>query len=244
MTAISCASTTGAGPSGIVRDSNLIFYYDAALSQSYPGTGTTWTNLAGGVNLGSPSANTPTFGSSGFFTFNGTTQYANCATNTNFTLTAAAGFSLFLWVYPSSDGILSNMTGGSQIISPTGYHAVMMDIISTGVFRVGLWNGTAVTTVATTAQSFNNWYNIGLTYGSSTLTGYLNGTSLGTSSFTWIPPGSNSCIGICAPDSTIITGGVNAYGDARISTVLGYNRALTSAEVIQNYQATRGRFGV
>jgi len=56
--------------------SGLVLQLDAANTKSYPGSGTTWTDLSGNGNNGTLT-NSPTFSSAngGIFTFNGTNQF-------------------------------------------------------------------------------------------------------------------------------------------------------------------------
>lgn len=218
----------------IITD-GLILHLDAGNYSSYPGSGTTWYDLIASSNL--TLVNGPTF-STDYFTFNGTNQYANFASTSTINITA---ISAFMWVYPISDGTFLALLGQQAINS--AYHHVSIDIISTGVFRTGLWNGTGISYVSSSAQSFNRWHHIGYTYDGSTLTGYLNGSSIGSTSFSWSRP-NPLYFGVCATDSTIITGGVNAYGDGRVSIVKLYNRALSASEVLQNYNAQKNRFGL
>ena len=220
----------------IIRD-GLEIYLDAGQTESYPGSGTTWTDLSGnGRNLSL--VNSPTF-TTNYLTFNGTSQYANFAALSTINITS---ISIFMWVYPVSDGTFLSLLGQQAINS--GYHHVSIDIISTGVFRTGIWNGTGVSFSSSSAQTFNRWYYIGFTYTGTTLIGYLNGVSFGSpEAFTWSRPNPLH-FGVCATDSTIITGGVNAYGDGRVSVVKLYNRALSSSEILQNFNADRTRYGV
>ena len=64
----------------IVTD-GLVFYVDAGNSNSYPGSGTTWTDLAGS-NDGTLT-NGPTFdsGNGGSIVFDGTDDYVNFLPN-------------------------------------------------------------------------------------------------------------------------------------------------------------------
>ena len=70
------AGTIGAG--GLLPTSNLSMVYDAAESDSYPGSGTTWTNVLNSSNT-LTAQGSPTFSTSngGFFTLNGSSQYFN-----------------------------------------------------------------------------------------------------------------------------------------------------------------------
>jgi hypothetical protein len=212
-------------------------YLDAGNRNSYPGSGTTWTDLSGN-GRNQTLVNSPPF-TTNYFDFNGTSQYANFAALSTINITS---ISLFMWVYPETDGTFLSLLGQQAI--NTSYHHVSIDIISTGVFRTGLWNGSAISFASSSAQSFNQWYQIGFTYTGTTLIGYLNGVSFGSpAGFTWSRPNPLH-FGICATDSTIITGGVNAYGDGRVSQLTLYDRALSVAEILQNYNAVRERFGI
>jgi hypothetical protein len=71
--------------------SNLILHLDADDLNSYPGSGTTWTDLARGNN--GTLQNSPTFDTDGFFTFNGSTQYMT----TNLTLNENSDYTFAWW---------------------------------------------------------------------------------------------------------------------------------------------------
>jgi hypothetical protein len=71
--------------------------------------------------------------------------------------------------------------------------------------------------------------------------------NLGTGStraFTAFPSVSNDlCLG-AAFDSAAGAGSYNYYGRNTIANMKMYNRALTAAEIQQNFNALRGRFGI
>ena len=77
--------------------SNLVFELDAANTKSYPGSGTTWTDLVvGGVGT---LTGGPTYSSSngGSIVCNGSAQWISVAYNANFDF--SGDFSVCLWVY-------------------------------------------------------------------------------------------------------------------------------------------------
>jgi hypothetical protein len=57
---------------GIVT-SGLVLCLDAGNTKSYPGSGTTWTDLSGNGNTGTL-VNSPSYSSSGYFSFDGTNK--------------------------------------------------------------------------------------------------------------------------------------------------------------------------
>jgi len=73
------AADGGGTPLPPVTD-NLLFYVDAGLVSSYPGSGSTWNDIAGATNvLDMTLTNSPTYtsGDAGYFSFNGSSQYAS-----------------------------------------------------------------------------------------------------------------------------------------------------------------------
>ncbi|CAB4123183.1 Concanavalin A-like lectin/glucanases superfamily [uncultured Caudovirales phage] len=94
--------------------SGLVMLLDAANPKSYPGSGTTWSDISrngnNGTLVGSP---TYSANNNGYFTFNGSTQYANTATSVNL----GSVFTISAWIYPTTAGscstILSNIYNGA-----------------------------------------------------------------------------------------------------------------------------------
>ena len=66
----------------------LTLCLDAGNTKSYPGSGTTWTDLSGKGNTGTL-VNTPTYSgvNGGTLSFNGSSQYVNCGNATNLQIT-------------------------------------------------------------------------------------------------------------------------------------------------------------
>ena len=105
---------------------------------------------------------------------------------------------------------------------------------------MSLWHNSLTNRINSTL-SLNTWNNVGFTYAGTTLTGYLNSSNVGTTTFTWSKP-SDIYFGIMSFDSTNM--GTSAYGDGIVSNIQVYNRALTAAEIQQNFIATRSRYSV
>jgi len=216
---------------------NLILHLDAGDPTSYPGYGTTWYDLSGEGNNGTL-RNGPTYSSDngGYLDFDGSNDYVSFSSR--ILTSAATEISCFMWVYPVSDGILLTVLGQSSI--STGYRHSAIEIGSSGQLRMGLWGGSSIGSISSTL-TFNTWNNVGFTYSGTTLTGYLNGSDFGTTSFTWSKP-ANIYFGIMAVCATNM--GTNAYGDGNVPTFYTYNKALTAAEIQQNYDALKTRYGL
>ena len=224
-----------------VVDTNLMVWVDAAQTASYSGSGATWTDLSGnGKNY--TLSNSPTFSSTtggGVITFAGaSSQYATTAA-TLFNSTTTNTYTMNLWVYPTGAGQLVAVTGQATI--NTSYHYSAMEISAAGVIKFGQWTG-GMTTIATSTQSLNAWYNLVITYNGTTATAYINGTSVGSSNIIWSAPGANTFFPLMAIDGTNM--GTNGYASGSVGAFMAYNRALTADEVTTNFNALRGRYSI
>jgi hypothetical protein len=224
-----------------IADSSLMVWLDPAQDRSYVGSGTGWGDLS--PNFKDYTLfNAPTFSSStngGVITFNGaSSQYAQHAT-TLFNSTTFNTYTMNLWVYPTAAGNIISVCGQSTI--NTGYHYSGIEITAGGLISFGQWTG-AMTTIATSQRTLNQWYNLVITYNGTTATAYVNGTSVGSSAISWSSPGASTFFALMATDSTNM--GTTGYASGSIGTFMAYNRGLSAAEVTQNYNATCRRYGL
>ena len=134
------------------------------------------------------------------------------------------------WFYVTNFGTANNIISGGN----TGLHAFWLfssNKLNAG--HNGFWN----TVVSTTTLSLNTWYCGAVTF--NTTSGwklYLNGTQEATSSSTTTFTGTGDIqIG------RYQTG--NNY-TGRIAIAQVYNRVLSGAEILQNYNAQKSRFGL
>jgi len=221
------AGFTGASP--IVTD-GLIFAVDAANYESYPGSGTTWTDLAGSSN--GTLTNGPTFdsGNGGSIDFDGTDDYA--ATQ----LTCGTTFTWSVWF--NADVVSSDYQNLISIPSPN-YILMLLDNNTTSM---GFWtsDGLGGGSLNMDSITINTWFNaVFVREGNSTTNGYktyLNGVFKGQANTgTW-----------SSSDVVWLGGrsGLSQYYNGKISNVQIYNRALSSSEITQNYNALKSRFGL
>ena len=224
-----------------VVDTSLMVWVDAGQTSSYPGSGATWTDLSGnGKNytLGA----SPTYNSilgGGVLTFAGaSSQYAITAT-TLFNSTTYNTYTMSLWAYPTGAGNFVQVNG--QTTPNTAYHYSAIEISAAGVIKFGQWTG-AMTTIATSTQSLNAWYNLVITYNGTTATAYVNSVSVGSTNISWSSPGASTFMALMAIDSTNM--GTGAYASGSLGQFMVYNRALTADEIQTNFNALRGRYGL
>ena len=233
-----------AGPD--ISESGLVLALDAGNSKSYPTTGAIWTDLSGNGNTGTL-VNTPTYNTSGYFDFDYTQSE-----NVTFSNTSSLQFlnrlpyTLEAWVYPTRNPGIGNWTGiFDREINPgsgrDGYNLYFSGSAGTATyffterFTSGSYNAVSVT--LNQSVSVNNWHYVVGTYDGTTLTFYRNGSSVGT------PVTTTGNITNTSKSLTVGVRGGNYFG-GRISNTKIYNRALTAAEIQQNFNATRSRFGV
>ena len=225
-----------------VVDTSLMVWVDAAQTASYSGSGVTWTDLSGNGKNYTLTAG-PTYSSTtngGVITFAGaSSQYATTAT-TLFNSTTTNTYSINIWVYPTGAGQMVSVNG--QATPNSGYHYTALEITAAGLIYFGQWTG-GMTTVATSSQSLNAWYNLVLTYNGTTATAYVNGVSVGSSAIIWSAPGASTFFSLMSQDATRMSG-ATAYASGSIGAFMVYNRALAADEVTTNFNALRGRYGI
>jgi len=217
-----------------VVDSSLVLWLDAGQTSSYPGSGTTWTDLSGNGNNGTL-INGPTFDSSngGSIVIDGSNDYVTCGT---YQFNSAQGTIAF-WFKPTTNITASvakrvwGNNGDFEARWNTGNGGLTIDL------------GNSLGTIITNTTSWLNtvWYNVILTWDSSVTTGniYVQGELDGTGT-------TASTATLTALTGTFYIGrSVTAqYLNANISNFMAYDRALTATEVLQNFNALRGRYGI
>jgi len=212
-----------------IVSSGLINNVDAA---SYT-SGSTWTALVGNNQtiFGSGTTTTPTPGGQNAIVFNGsgygldTTGYSS-ASITNFTME--------VWFYAAAS-VSANMVGNMGQASQGGYNIAAMSITG-NIMYTGFWQG-SLYQLNCGSYSANTWTCLCYTYSGTTVTGYVNGIQVNAGTSTRQVPGT---------DYFGVGSAANPYGNftGRIGAYKLYNRALTAAEVRQNYNALAPRFGL
>ena len=203
-----------------VVTNGLFLYYDPANTRSYSGSGFTVNNLFSGY--GCTIVNGPTYSSSnqGYISFDGSNDYAQL------TLPALTNWSFSFWLYNHT---IPNLTE-KQLLSTNGDPTGLSMVFT----YYNIWNGASCLSTSSVAQS--TWTNVVFTnVGFSSSAIYLNG----------------------ALDASFNTGNQIYSGNAQLLAInstlrntaaylgsfIGYNRSLSASEVLQNYNATKKRYG-
>jgi hypothetical protein len=210
---------------GSIVTNGLVLALDAANPKSYPGSGTTWTDLSGNGNNGTL-VNSPTYSNlnGGNFNFDEIDDYVNCGQILN-----NSAYTKIAWFRPESS--TQNIVSGSQ-----GNTAFWMNNTSTTLFSGH--NGAWTTISYSPGDMLNEWWCGAVTFNTSTgWVMYLNGGQVNTNTSTTAPTGNGTIrIGAHAAGSNLF--------DGDIPYVQLYNRALTAQEIQQNFNATRSRFSI
>ena len=238
----------------IVTD-NLIQCFDAGNVKSYPGSGSTWTDLSPRAVDGTI-YNSPTFSSNnnGLFEFDGSDEYIASDLDVSWNNTNSVTISFF--VKPDA------LTGGDSVnafLGKTNWEWQFMQ--NTNYLRFTYWNNAGGHTNG--AQiSFPNFFtdlsfvNVTMVWnhlensGGGTYTFYRNGTLFATDAAHGNPVNwTNASINQNRSEGIKIGGNIYAWGSygyfhGSIGNVIIYDKALTATEVQQNYNAHKGRFGL
>jgi len=229
-----------------VVDASLVLWLDAAQTTSYPGTGTTWTDLSGKGNNGTltsgPTYNVSNGGSIGF-NGNGSGNYVSVSDSVslrpaNITVCTWTKFNSF---NSTNTGVITkpqNSTVGGGWTNP--YLSWMIRVEGTGtMFDVSI-GSSSVYYAAASAYSFstNTWYLLTLTYDGTNLKGYVNTSLISSSSPGAVINYTVNPVQIGAMNSAL------EYLNGYVSDAMIYNRALSSDEVSQNFNALRRRYGI
>jgi len=215
-----------------IDTSGLSLYLDAGNASSYPGSGTTWTDLSNNGRNGTL-INGPTYSSAdgGSIVFDGTNDLVQCTGS--LTVTAAT---FVTWIRRNGnqdqfDGILfsrsTNTTGMDfQVSNQLGY----------------TWNNAANTYSWQSGLIIPDltWCMVAISVTSTAATAYLCQTSGITTATNTVSHGSSLIDDIKIAQDEFST----RYFTGNIAIVQLYNIALSAGQISQNFQADRARFGV
>ena len=225
----------------IVTD-NLILYVDAANTKSYPGTGTAWTDISGNGNNITLTSSGISYDSSdggGSIVFDGTDgKGSNSLSIDNID---DNGGSLEVWCRITDTSSYRHIAGWRT----SNAHFYMLLLNNDGRMEARAdgagSNVDIVTSDYGTSFWANNWNQIVLTLNRSDnkTRFYLNGSLVDTSSSTVGAMGSNTSFELMKTASLSI-----ATSAGRLSQVRVYSgKVLSEAEVKQNYNAHKRRYG-
>jgi hypothetical protein len=227
----------------IVTD-GLVLALDAANTKSYPGSGNIWNDLSGNLTTGSLN-NGPTFNGAngGSIVFDGINQQVGFGDPVSLQITN--NLSVFAWTKippatptaPFDKGIVTKYITATQ----RSWTMQTNNVTPYDKFQLFLSDGTNAKSISTTTViRTNEWTYVGFTFVSNVAVTYINGLPVSSSaSATAI-----NTLGITNVPVHVGGRSTSNYLDGSVATVQIYNRVLSANEVLQNFNATRSRFGV
>jgi len=238
---------TSLGIGGQIVTDGLVLCLDAANKDSYPGSGTTWSDLSGnGYNAVSQADAATTegrFNSGGFFDLNEASDVyflISGLNNYNFN----PEFSISFWmkntggdyraIFQNSDNIAVNSDSVDIRFGREDYYGGDNNGTRCGF----ILNSDNINSEVNFYVPLDVWTNVHCSYDGSTMKVYTNGEEFGSTSTAITVSQVTNDVKLFRHYNT----GedlVNPFANIKL-----YNRALTAAEIQQNYNATKSRFGL
>ena len=217
----------------IVTD-GLVLALDAGNTKSYPGSGTTWTDLSGnGNNL--TLTNSPTWYNSGYFS-TGSTGYFTGAGSASIP-TGNSPYTMICWVR-----VTGSWVDGKGIISIGGFgtsnqsNALRTYTSSLGNLAHYWWANDLLITNNNAGLSVGTWFMATAQFDGTNRRIWANTTNVASDT-----PTSHSVTSTTIQVAKTFS---TEYLQGDIATAQIYNRALSASEVSQNFNALRGRYGI
>jgi hypothetical protein len=215
---------------GIYVTSGLLMNLDAGIVASYPGSGTAWYDLSGN-NKNGTLVNGPIFSYPNYsIQFDGvddSVSISSLVTSDGNNVTIEIWFKILAF---GDISLFYNGNGGSN-----GYGFQFGACGSTASTLFIYFGGLYCNVVSYGGMSTDTWYQAVFTRTTTPSTSnimYINGISRSTNtSYNPNAPSGNT---------SVASGAFRGY----VSSVRVYNRALSANEVLQNYNAIKGRFGL
>jgi hypothetical protein len=222
----------------------LVLHYDPSNATSYPGTGTTITDLTGQGRHGTMSNLTFT---SPYFTFNGTSSQISVADSLG--LEPQGGdYTIEVWVNQSVSGndvVLGKFSAGGAS-SNVSYSIRTLGTRFYAQYGSGSGSGATLIqdSINYTATTINNWYQIVYVFTNittNTLETFVNGVSVGSVN--------HSLASILNTSTNLYIGSYNngeyaQWFDGKIGIVRMYNKVLTASEILGNYNTDKSKYGL
>jgi len=241
----------------IVMD-GLVLNLDAGITQSYPGSGTAWTDINGlGPKNNGTLTNGPTF-SGDSIVFDGVDDRV-LLSNSGYDV--GVNFSIQTWVKITRWGGGPNWNRGSIVTNSYTYNTdkgfwlactrqagpsqnyVETPGLETFFLSIGSDQYCVSPTPGSLSGYTNSWFNIGIRVnGTNLLKCYINGVE--PLSYGCQTNGPSTISYNVAPFSLANRNNGSEPLSGSIALFSMYSRALSDSEFLQNYNATKGRFGL
>lgn len=220
----------------IVTGNNMLLYLDAGNSTSYSGSGSTWTDLSGNTN-NATNVNSATYSTNarGYFTFNGSNNYFTTAgSKYNVSYTGKTIFIAAQLASTMTSGTYRCLFGGGG--TPVGRNFNTYLYYTGSAYQIHLSSNNLGGISNNTVITPGTWFTIAVTQNTSGLISYYcNGQLVNTQSSTFSQYVSDQYEQVGASDN---------FWNGAISVACIYGSELSSAQILQNHNAIRMRYGL
>lgn len=230
----------------IVTD-GLILCLDAGNPRSYnASSGNNWIDLSGNGFSGFLTANT-TYDSAnlGSIVFDGTTDSRFEVANTNYPTTWTSPITIDTWIRISSDHVWDTVYRSPIVIRGSYQGHIAIARAASNNLLIFSVRGTTINLLTGGASIVRDvWHHVvGIWNGRMASIG-INGKIISTSSISTVDGTPSSAIWTVGGNNGLSSASSTTGLNGNVSSVKIYNRALSSAEIQQNFNATRSRYGV
>lgn len=226
--------------------SGLILHLDASKSASYPGSGSTWFDISGNGNHATLAngASFTTSGTGGHLSLDGSSQHIVLANNSSSSPYTLQTFTIDMWVNRYTEGGANYEIFWSQDFtshSPPYYSIHIRNDNASNHSGVNYFSGTGgfstnpVTNNGIVNEQWNHFvFTRDLSSGIANV--YKNGNLFTTTT-------GNAAVTFYNNPLWIGRSNFQTSSRLRLGSIRYYNRALSSSEVLNNYNITKTRFG-
>jgi hypothetical protein len=247
MATIGAGITIGAGvtisPIYSVVTSGLVFELDAGNPASYPGTGNDWFDLVGSNNATLPNGATYSSSNGGILTFDRASEQSAHAGDLGGALTT---FTAETWVkFNTLDLTSGNATCTITEVyasTPLNYTIGCGMLGNASLWQGGYFVGGAWHLAGTLVPAEDTWYCMAVTYDGTDLKFYVDGELNDSVADATTPQSSG--LGIHIGERWDAPFYPQSFLDGSVPVVRLYDRDLSGAEITQNFNANRSRFGL
>jgi hypothetical protein len=213
----------------------LVLCVDAANTKSYPRTGTSWTGLFENKAVGTMTSCTFSSGNQGSLVFNGTSSMVYYPSNTLYSF-GTGNFTLESFVTINAATTYKPIAQNDPVGTSQNDKWWLAYDSSISALRFGRHFTSTYSSCPWTPVS-GQWYHVAAVRSSNLMYFYINGISQSVTNQT-------SMSGISFSQNGLTIGGLSTpyYLNGNIANFRMYNTALNANQIVQNYNATKGRF--
>ena len=223
----------------IVTD-GLVLCLDAADKKSYPGSGTTWYDRSGNGNNGSLVNGVGYVGTNGgSLSFDGVDDYNDFGSDIIIS-PDNQGWTAEYWFNTSSASTLQHFNSAENDEFNANWLAILNSKLAVWNRNPGYWR------YGSTLIQSNTWYQAVFVCdaGGTNYRYYINGIREGGDHVNNVWNATYSSLETRYVGRYEYNGSYGRYFVGKMPIVKMYNRALTADEILQNYNAVKGRFGL